>query len=111
MLRRLLPLALGEDFLQALSLKSYSRTSGLGHLLREFEPVHSHGYKDTLPATVLKIFSCIRILSQSTRKDRGTRRVQPSWGFDDGEAPRVAEGNVCGLRQGSGSWIDRQVEE
>ena len=73
MLRLLLPLPLGKDFLQALSFKSHSSTSGLCHLLREFEPVSSHDYEDTLPAPVLKIFSCISHPFAKNAKGWGTR--------------------------------------
>jgi hypothetical protein len=38
----LFPLALSKDFLQALSFNSHASAGGLGHLLREFNPVHSH---------------------------------------------------------------------
>jgi hypothetical protein len=38
----LFPLTLGKDFLQALSFNSHASTGGLGHPLREFDPVHSH---------------------------------------------------------------------
>jgi hypothetical protein len=55
-LRLLLCLALGKDFLQALSFKSHSSASGLRHLLCGFEPVRSHGHKDTLPGGSQDIF-------------------------------------------------------
>jgi hypothetical protein len=38
----LFPLALSKDFLQALSLNSHASAGSLGHLLRKFDPVHSH---------------------------------------------------------------------
>jgi len=37
--------------------------------------------------------------------------IDDSWGLDDGKASRVAEGDVWGLGEGSGCWIDCQVEE
>jgi hypothetical protein len=40
----LLVLSLTKDFLQALSFNRYASTRGLGHLLREFDPVHSHSH-------------------------------------------------------------------
>lgn len=57
-----------EDFLEALAIEGKLGSSVLSHLFRDFEPVHGHGYKDTLPATVLKTFSCIPTLSQRARK-------------------------------------------
>ncbi len=71
-MRLLFPLALCKDFLQALSFNSHSRTSGLGHLLREFEPVHSHGYRILHRrrfANVIDPDSIAPTLSQRTRKD------------------------------------------
>jgi hypothetical protein len=40
----LFPLTLSKDFLQALSFNCHASTGSLGHLVREFDPVHSHGY-------------------------------------------------------------------
>jgi hypothetical protein len=41
----LLPLLLGENFLQPFSISSHLSAGTLGHLLCDFDPVHSHGYK------------------------------------------------------------------
>jgi hypothetical protein len=38
------PLTLSKDFLQALSFDSHASAGSLGHLLREFKPVHRHSY-------------------------------------------------------------------
>jgi hypothetical protein len=38
----LFPLTFSKDFLQALSFNSHASAGSLGHLLREFDPVHSH---------------------------------------------------------------------
>jgi hypothetical protein len=38
----LFPLSFSKDFLQALSFNSHTSAGGLGHLLSEFDPVHSH---------------------------------------------------------------------
>jgi hypothetical protein len=40
----LLPLLLGENFLQPFSISSHLSAGTLGHLLCDFDPVHSHGY-------------------------------------------------------------------
>ena len=44
-LRLLFPLTLSKDFLQALSFNGHTSASSFGHLLREFDPVHCHGYR------------------------------------------------------------------
>ncbi len=41
----LFPLSLSKDFLQALSFNSHASAGSLGHLLREFDPVHSHTHR------------------------------------------------------------------
>jgi drug/metabolite transporter superfamily protein YnfA len=40
----LFPPVLSKNFLQALSFNGHASAGSLGHLLREFKPVHSHSY-------------------------------------------------------------------
>jgi hypothetical protein len=39
------PLALGKDLLQPFPFNSNAGAGSAGHLLGDFKPVHSHGYR------------------------------------------------------------------
>src|ERR1700758_5453578 len=67
-LRWLFPLSLRENLVQPLSFDCQTRPGGLGQLLREFEQVLSHDYKNTPTGTILKSFGAGKISNLQIRK-------------------------------------------